>query len=134
MLKKAEFSRSAGVEFYIRGITRYIKQAMPGAPAANAYRYSPAQIAASWDERIRLDDRVTAEQLLSGAGAAESAVDGTHDTARDQRSRARRSNEHLRKLKCLRDTEREARRDTERELKQLHRAHELIEAARVKKR
>ena len=102
-------------------------------PAANVYRYSPAQIAASWDERIRLDDRVTAEQLLSGAGAAESAADGARDAAREQ-SRARRSNEHLRKLKCLRDTEREARRDAERELEQLRRAHELIEAARVKKR
>jgi len=96
--------------------------------SANAYRYSPAQIAAAWDERIRLDDRVTAEQLLSGEGAAGKRDSGI---ARDGPSRARRSNEHLRKLKCLRDSEREARRATERELEQLRRANELIEAARV---
>lgn len=96
--------------------------------SANAYRYSPAQIAAAWDERIRLDDRVTAEQLLSGEGAAGKRGSGI---ARDGPSRARRSNEHLRKLKCLRDSEREARRATERELEQLRRANELIEAARV---
>ena len=102
--------------------------------SANAYRYSPAQIAAAWDERIRLDDRVTAEQLLSGEGAgADEGAAGKRGSgvARDGPSRARRSNEHLRKLKCLRDSEPEARRATERELEQLRRAHELIEAARV---